>query len=483
MTLGAPSILFAWLLTVPAAPANALQAVQQGAATSPTGADDAEQSEPPTDGPAPAPVPPADPPPRTEGPRQESILPKRTRIAPPENPTPDAPVVQPAPPETEGWEDDTSGTDRYSVSMMFQLRYQQTDVTVVPGLAALVNEQFTTPSVAADTIRAIRDTARAQDGVRIHRAFLRLATNPIPRLHGETLLDFARLYSDEEEDKGQMVRMAFADYTPVDRLSLRLGVMDIPFSLFELFDAFNEAKLELSEMGPTHELLHHLGFAGRDIGAIVEVVPLPQRRSLHLQGGIMNGGASGGQRYRGPGNFSMRALSQPIDHVQFGAGVVYRPAAIDTMWEEIRFRYQESEPGVALGTDIIVTLAPLVFRAEWLYGDRTDVDVAVPLKQRRGDARTFMSVWGMAAARLPIGSVHLIPAARLEWLDVDRENPNVGGIIHASAAVTLELSQRLRLLADVSRHFAQYGTRNWAYDRVRYDTDYTSGTLQFQLRL
>jgi hypothetical protein len=38
---------------------------------------------------------------------------------------------------------------------------------------------------------------------------------------------------------------------------------------------------------------------------------------------------------------------------------------------------------------------------------------------------------------------------------VDRENPNVGGIIQASAAVTLELSQRLRSLADVSRPFAQ----------------------------
>jgi hypothetical protein len=367
--------------------------------------------------------------------------------------------------------------------MMFQLRYQQTFVNVVPGLTALVNEQFPTPSVAADTIRAIRDTARAQDGVRIHRAFLRLATNPVARLHGETLLDFARLYSDEEEDKGQMVRMAFADYTPVDRVSLRLGVMDIPFSLFELFDAFNEAKLELSEMGPTHELLHHLGFAGRDIGAIVEVAPLPDRKWLRLQGGVMNGGASGGQTYRGPGNFSLRALSQPIEHVQLGAGVVYRPSAIDTMWEEIRFRYQESEPGLAAGTDVIVTLAPFVFRAEWLFGDRTDNDVAVPLKQRRGDARTFMSVWGMVAARLHVGSFHLIPAARLEWLDVDRENPNVGGMIHASAAITLELSQRLRLLADVSRHFTQYGTRNWAYDRVRYDTDYTSATLQFQLRL
>jgi hypothetical protein len=365
--------------------------------------------------------------------------------------------------------------------MMFQLRYQQTSVDIVPGLDSLVREQFPNPSVAAETIRAIEDTARAQDGVRIHRAFLRLGTRPIERLRGETVLDFARLFS--EEDKGQFVRTAFADFTPVDRVSLQLGILDIPFSLFELFDHFNEAKLELSEKGPTHELLHHLGLAGRDIGAVLEVAPLPERKWLHLHGGVLNGGASGGQSYRGPGLLALRAISQPIEQVQFGAGLVYRPSAIDAWWEELRFRYQEYDQGLAYSADVIVKTGPLVVRAEWLSGDRTDNDVPVPLKQRRGDARTFMSAWGLVAARLPVGSVHLIPAFRLEWLDVDREHTQTGSMIHLSGAVTLELSERLRLLGDVSRHWVQYGTRNWEFDRIRYDTDYTAVTMQFQLRL
>jgi hypothetical protein len=405
--------------------------------------------------------------------------------APPQEPLPGPPPEAPPGPPTRLEADESSheasSSDRYTVDMMFQLRYQQTMVDIMPGLESLVREQFPNPSVTAETIRAIEDTARAQDGVRIHRAFLRLGTRPIESLRGETVLDFARLFS--EEDKGQFVRTAFADFTPVDRLSLQLGILDIPFSLFELFDHFNEAKLELSEKGPTHELLHHLGLAGRDIGAVVEVAPLPEKKWLELHGGVLNGGASGGQSYRGPGLLALRAISRPNQHVQLGAGLVYRPSAIDAWWEELRFRYQEYDHGLAYSADVIVTAGPFVVRAEWLSGDRTDNDVLVPLKQRRGEARTFMSTWGMAAARLPIGGVHLIPAFRLEWLDIDREHAATGSMIHLSGAVTLELSERLRLLGDVSRHWVQYGTRNWEFDRIRYDTNYTAVTVQFQLRL
>ena len=76
-----------------------------------------------------------------------------------------------------------------------------------------------------------------------------------------------------------------------------------------------------------------------------------------------------------------------------------------------------------------------------------------------------------------------MPAARIEYLDTDREHGNVGGILHVSAALNVDLSTHVRLLGDVSRHFVQYGTRNWNFDLLRYDTDATTGTLQVQLKL
>jgi hypothetical protein len=466
MTLS-PALLMTLVLGLPP-----LQAANPPPSSTTVPSDSAASVEP---SPAPAQNPADAPPLPSPSPQKKEPLQK-----PPDGPPPLSPPGEPAPPAAELTHDEPAA-DRYTVDMMFQLRYQQTAVNIVPGLDSLVRQEYPNPAVAEETLRAIRDTARAQDGVRIHRAYLRLGTRPLDNLRGEVLLDFARLWT--EEDKGQMVRTAFADFVPIKNVSLQLGIQDIPFSLLELFDHFNEAKLELSEMGPTHELLHHLGLAGRDIGAVVEVAPLTERRWLHLHGGVLNGGASGGQTYRGPGLLALRAISQPIPEIQIGAGLVGRPSAIDVWWEELRFRYQEHDKGLAYSADVIVTTGPFVFRAEWLTGDRTDNDVVVPLKQRRGDARTFMSAWGMGAARFPVGRYHLIPAFRLEWLDVDREHSDVGGIIHVSAALTLELSQRLRVLADLSRHFVQYGTRNWHFERIRYDTDYTAGTLQFQLRL
>jgi hypothetical protein len=86
-----------------------------------------------------------------------------------------------------------------------------------------------------------------------------------------------------------------------------------------------------------------------------------------------------------------------------------------------------------------------------------------------------MSVWGVAAFRLPLGGHELTPAVRGEYLDTDRERADVGGILHLSGALNLDSSDRVRLLADATRHFVQFGTRNWLFDLVRYDTAYFSG--------
>jgi hypothetical protein len=89
----------------------------------------------------------------------------------------------------------------------------------------------------------------------------------------------------------------------------------------------------------------------------------------------------------------------------------------------------------------------------------------------------------MAALRIPVGSKMVIPAVRAEWLDTDLEHPSVGEILELTGAAGVELTERLRLLLDVTRHYVQFGTRNWRYDIARYDADLLTGTVQLQLQM
>jgi hypothetical protein len=371
----------------------------------------------------------------------------------------------------------------YSIGMLLQLREQQTKVSIAPGLRSLVMQSYPSASIAADTLRIIEDTARERDGLLLRRAFLRFEVNPTETLRGEVLLDFARLlYPDDPYALGptQMVRVASAEYSPVEAFAVEAGITELPFSVLE---QFHDTGLEVAEEGPTHELLHRLRYVGSDIGVVVRASPLPEKRWLELRGGVFDSGSTGAQGSRAPGLLALRASSEPVGPLRLGAGIVWRPHSIDAWWEELRFRYEDFESGAAFGADATLSFERLVVRAEWLTGKRTDVDVVVPLKQRRGDARTFMSTWGMAALRWPVGGIVVIPALRAEYLDTDREHSNVGGILHFSGAVNVDLSERVRVLADISRHYVQFGTRNWNFDLVRYDTDYTSGTVQVQWKL
>lgn len=308
------------------------------------------------------------------------------------------------------------------------------------------------------------------------------------RLRGEIRLDLAALLHEEHGhghhgggSEHHMLEVFFAEAQPIDALTLQLGLVEVPFSLFELV---NDPELELAEKGPTHEILEHLGFAGSDAGAFVGFTPLKDEAHLALEAGFVGGFADGAQNYTGPGVFAARILTGPIDVLRLGAGAVWRPYAADDWFEEYRFRYQTYDRGAAYGLDGTLTLGNFVLRLEWLTGDRTDNDVATPLLIRRGDARTFMGAWGMTALRVPLGSdMALTPALRAEWLDVDREHDDAGGIIHLSAAVSLDFWERWRLLWDLSQHYVQPGTRNWEFGIVRYDTDITTGVVQLQLML
>ena len=371
----------------------------------------------------------------------------------------------------------------YSIRTMIQLRYQQTSASIAPGLSALVARTYPTPSIAADSLRVIKDTARDRDGLRLRRAFLAFDIEPTAYLRGEVLLDFARLlYPDDPYAQGptQMVRVASAELTPIDSLAIEVGITHVPFSVLE---KFHDTGLDVAEEGPTHELLHRLRIVGSDVGVVFRVAPLKEKEWLDVRAGVFDSGSTGSQSSRVPGLFAARATTRPFDPVQLGAGLAWRPHTVDAWWEELRFRYQDFDSGAAFSADVSVLFDRFVFRSEWLTGDRTDNDVTIPLKQRRGDARTFMSAWGMAALRWPAFGVVFVPAARAEYLDTDREHANLGGILHLSGALNVDLTERVRLMVDVSRHYVQYGTRNWNFDLVRYDTDYVSGTLQLQLKL
>jgi hypothetical protein len=106
--------------------------------------------------------------------------------------------------------------------------------------------------------------------------------------------------------------------------------------------------------------------------------------------------------------------------------------------------------GAATSADATYSNSYLELRAEWLYGDRTDVPT-------RGDARTFMAAWGIVAVRFPVARVLAMPALRFEWLDADRQHPE-GQRYLASGAVNLDFTTHVRLLLDLSRDELRAGT-------------------------
>jgi hypothetical protein len=355
---------------------------------------------------------------------------------------------------------------------MVQLRYEETRVSIAPGTTALLIQQFAgDPGLVADGQRLIADSARQTDGLWLRRAFLHAGVNASETMKGEVLLDLARLLY--EPDPRQTVRFAYGQYAPISRFTLNAGVL-----LLE-----DDYVPEFTERGATHALLEHMRFVGPEVGILMDVAPLPQKRWLHLEAAALDAGAAGGQSFRGPGLLVFRLSTNPVEHLALGGDVSWRPRALTAWWEELRFHYQEYDAGYVIAAHAALMFPRLLVGAEAAAGDRTDNDVSVPLKQRRGDARTWRSVYGMAAVRIPIAGKIVTPAVRAEWLDTDLEHPSVGEILEVTGAVGVEITQRVRLLLDVTRHYVQFGTRNWRYDLARYDADLLTGTMQLQLQM
>jgi len=125
----------------------------------------------------------------------------------------------------------------------------------------------------------------------------------------------------------------------------------------------------------------------------------------------------------------------------------------------------------------------LAARAEWLWGDRSDDNHRGDDLMGNGGARTFMGAWAIAAYKIPVDKLMVMPAARVEWLDADREHP-VGRRYYVSGAVNvMDKSDEVRVLLDVSRQQVQDGTIPLGMPPGLLDQNATVVNLQIQIKI
>jgi hypothetical protein len=335
--------------------------------------------------------------------------------------------------------------------------------------------------------------ARENDGARLNRVFLRTIVQPTEQLRFRLLLDFAELIRGNTR---RTLKLAFGELELHDRVLLTAGLFKIPFSLLELLPI---AEWELAEVGPIDSFIKDQGFAGRDVGVMLDIAPLQKKRWLHLFLGAFQNEAVGPQEGRGPGMFAARAVTRPIKRLRIGIDAAWRPTPVYDYWVDYRVtdaqneRYMILDKGAAYTADVQFKYKKFDFRGEVLYGDRTQADRPPiggggqrPLRARirRGDARTFAGAWGLATYRVPFMGMTLIPAARAEWMDTSLEE-DTGIRKYYSAAVNLDVNQFVRFVVDVSHMDVQPGTLSLsrAAPFPFLDVDATIVVAQLQLKL
>ncbi len=297
--------------------------------------------------------------------------------------------------------------------------------------------------------------AESNDGFALNRAFLRGVVHPYNWLAAKLLVDFAELaYSNPQ----QALKLAYGEIKPIKRLELTFGLFKRTYSLLELLPI---AEYELADTGPTDNLIKDTQFGGRDAGAMARGDPLPKRRWLHIYLGAFGGAGEGAEGIPGTtGNvntgpdlaapsllLTARLMSRPLKHLSLAADGAWRPNGSPAVSLPPQ---SQVTSGMATSADATYSNRFLELRDEWLWGDRTDLAY-------RGDARTFMAAWGIFALRFPVARVLAMPAARFEWLDVDRQHP-AGQRYLISGALNLDFTAHVRLLLDLSRDQLTAGT-------------------------
>jgi hypothetical protein len=337
---------------------------------------------------------------------------------------------------------------------------------------------------------ALREDALAHDGDgwSVQRFFLRIAANPLDYLSFKAILDLSKLRGSNVDN---VLKQAFMQLSPVPkRFELVAGVFKLPYSILELDPV---ARFELPNLGQADDLIKNLGFAGRDVGVEVMFAPLPRPRWLRATVGIFNGHAKD-EHSSLVGAIGARLESKPIKGLRVGVDAVGMPSAQDfkrpfnTDSDDIlpnapdRMYPREKRwgSGIAYSADVSYTRKYWSVRVEGMLGDRVDID-------ERYGARSFWAVWGLVAYRFKVGPLGIMPAARVEWLDMDREH-DVGARLELSAAVNVLYKKRIRWLFAVTRTDVQPSTPFLEQPKPLpyvpyFAIDHTRVTLQLQLEI
>ena len=302
-------------------------------------------------------------------------------------------------------------------------------------------------------------TAQANDGWGLNRAFLRVTGQPSAHVAAKLLVDFAEFLRKSPK---RAIKLAYGEFDPWSRLQITAGLFKRSFSLLELLPI---ADFELADVGPTDDLIKDLGFGGRDIGAMIRVSPLPKKKLMHLFLGSFAGDNEEGYDAKPWKLLTARIELRLSKSLRLGLNGAWRPSENVVRfdhtgatsrafppYEPFAFgsEYVNLGKGKAFGGDTTLAAGGFGLRAEFLAGTRTDVIY-------RGDARTFLSAWGIATYRIPIDTWSLLPALRVEWLDTDREH-DTGGRLYVTGGLNFDFTSNLRLLFDLSYLHAQLGT-------------------------
>jgi hypothetical protein len=290
-------------------------------------------------------------------------------------------------------------------------------------------------------------TAQDNDGWRLNRMFLRLVAAPNKRLQARVLVDFAELMRKSGK---RSLKLAYGELRPTKWLEITAGLFKRRFSLLELLPI---ADFEFGDVGPTDGFLKDLGYAGRDVGAMIRVSPLAQRHLLSVWVGAFAGDPEEGYDTTVGKLLSARVESKPLPILRLGADMAWRTGA--SVGHE-KFPDYETETmvldkGKAFSADATLALAGFELRLEGMLGDRTDA-------YWRDNHAKFLSTWGIATYRFPFAGVTLMPALRAEWLDADSDHGG-DGRLYLTAGLNIDFSENIRLLIDVSRYDVQAGAR------------------------
>ena len=327
-----------------------------------------------------------------------------------------------------------------------------------------------------ETYQPYNDTSHydlsTADGYRVQRVFMRATAKPRSWLRSKLLIDFADI---AHKTGAKALKLAYAEIKLHPRVIATVGLFKRTYSLTELTAI---SKFELADVGPIDDLIKDAELGGRDIGAMMRIDPLAKRRFLSIYFAAMSG-AEFGDDARADGILTGRITTAPIKHLTFGIDGVYRrkgqqvpPGFIPTVGA-----------GKAMSADVMYVGKRLAARGEWLWGDRTDENHRGDDLMGNGGARTFMGAWGIVGYKIPVDKLAVIPAARLEWLDADREHP-IGRRLYISGAITvMDKADQVRMLLDVSRQQVQAGTIPIGQSLGLLDQSATIVNVQVQIKI